>query len=68
MYGVQHYVVAIARVMRSPYPVPQDPATARRMLGSLDIRLLPPAQVAGVAADMIRDGIKYPVRQHYYFT
>lgn len=54
----------IQRLSHAPV-LPQDPATARRMLGSLDIQLLPPAQVAGVAADMIRDVNKYPVRQHF---
>eukprot|EP00198_Chlamydomonas_reinhardtii_P006628 XP_001695964.1 NADPH:quinone oxidoreductase [Chlamydomonas reinhardtii] len=34
----------------------QDPETAKRLLGSLDIQLLPPAFVAGVAVDMLTQG------------
>ncbi|KAG2434043.1 hypothetical protein HXX76_007771 [Chlamydomonas incerta] len=34
----------------------QDPETAKRLLGSLDIQLLPPAFVAGVAVDMLQAG------------
>ncbi|PNW72202.1 hypothetical protein CHLRE_16g677950v5 [Chlamydomonas reinhardtii] len=36
--------------------VKQDPETAKRLLGSLDIQLLPPAFVAGVAVDMLTQG------------
>lgn len=41
----------------------QNPAAARRLLGSLDIKLLQPVYVATVAMKLLHNQATYPVRR-----